>query len=76
MNVNTTTVLLLVTTNTLRLRMRQVVRSWLYSCVLSYRHPGVRQDLVGSETSVYVDLQHLTNQHLRSGAGRVIVNSQ
>lgn len=45
-----------------------VVRMCVFAClqVCSYRHPGVGQDLLGSETSVNVHLQHLTDQHLRN----------
>lgn len=33
----------------------------------TYRHPGVRQDLLCSETAVHVHLQHLADQHLGRG---------
>lgn len=39
-------------------------RDYVSEC--SYRHPGVRQDLLGSETGIHIHLQHLTYQHLRT----------
>lgn len=42
----------------------QYWRDYMSEC--SYRHPGVRQDLLSSETGIHIHLQHLTYQHLRT----------
>lgn len=48
--------------------------AWLYRTFpRTYRHPGVRQDLLCSETAVHVHLQHLADQHLGGVGGGVVV---
>lgn len=48
---------------------RRVVLS-VCVCFLTHRHPGVRQDLLGSETTVHVHLQHLADQQLEKRKGK------